>query len=63
MSVRNAATLVRGKAADTLPGPGRDLAGTALVAGYDPTNAGQLEDDYRRAARHARSVVEREFYR
>jgi glutamate-ammonia-ligase adenylyltransferase len=59
MRVRNAATLVRGRGADTLPSPGRDLAGTALLVGYPHHNAGELSEEVRRAARRARVVVER----
>jgi glutamate-ammonia-ligase adenylyltransferase len=62
MRVRNATTLVRGRASDTLPSPGRDLAGTALLVGYPHTHAGELSEEVRRAARHARSVVERMLY-
>jgi glutamate-ammonia-ligase adenylyltransferase len=55
--------LVRDKADDQLPRQGRALVavGRALgyPAGFDP---GQVIDDYRRAARRARRVVERVFY-
>ena len=63
--VRNAIMLVRDKPEDQLPAQG---AGTALAgvgralghpAGFDP---GQIVDDYRRAARRARRVVEDVFY-
>ncbi len=60
---RNAIMLVRDKADDQLPRQGRTLVavGRALgyPAGFDP---GQVVDDYRRAARRARRVVERVFY-
>ena len=60
---RNAVMLVRGKPFDQLPGPGRDLVAVARALGYpaggDP---GEFVDDYRRATRRARAVVERVFY-
>ena len=63
--LRNAIMLVRDKAEDQIPTQG---SGTALLgvgralghpAGFDP---GQVIDDYRRAARRARRVVEDVFY-
>ncbi|MGN6598311.1 MAG: bifunctional [glutamine synthetase] adenylyltransferase/[glutamine synthetase]-adenylyl-L-tyrosine phosphorylase [Actinomycetes bacterium] len=60
--IRNAAALVRGKAADTLPAKVRDQAAAARVLGYGPGTAADLVEDYRRAARRARAVVERVFY-
>jgi glutamate-ammonia-ligase adenylyltransferase len=61
--VRNALMLVYDKPEDQLPHQGVLLvaAGRALgyPAGFDP---GQLVDDYRRAARRARRVVEEIFY-
>ncbi len=60
---RNAIMLVRGRAGDQLPRSGRDLAGVARALGYPPGgDAGVLLDDYRRAARRARGVVEKVFY-
>jgi glutamate-ammonia-ligase adenylyltransferase len=64
--LRNAIMLVRDKAEDQIPaqatatialaGVGRSLG---YPAGFDP---GQVTDDYRRAARRARKVVEDVFY-
>ena len=55
--------LVRGRPGDSLPTrparAGRRRAGARLPAG----RVGQLVDDYRRATRRARAVVERVFYR
>ncbi|HEV7654354.1 MAG TPA: bifunctional [glutamine synthetase] adenylyltransferase/[glutamine synthetase]-adenylyl-L-tyrosine phosphorylase [Mycobacteriales bacterium] len=60
---RNAVVLVRGRASDQLPGRGKDLDGVMQVAGYPPgRDPGQFLDDYRRATRRARAVVERVFY-
>jgi glutamate-ammonia-ligase adenylyltransferase len=61
--VRNATLLVRGRPGDTLPTDLRELTGVARVLGYPPGAAGALADDYRRATRRARTVVEQVFYR
>ena len=62
-SARNAIMLVKGKPGDQLPRQGRELAAVAVALGYpaggDP---GEFLDDYRRATRRARQVVERVFY-
>jgi glutamate-ammonia-ligase adenylyltransferase len=61
--VRNALMLVRDRPEDQLPTVGTPLVAVGRVlgyrAGFDP---GQLVDDYRRAARRARRVVEDVFY-
>ncbi|HZZ97677.1 MAG TPA: bifunctional [glutamine synthetase] adenylyltransferase/[glutamine synthetase]-adenylyl-L-tyrosine phosphorylase [Jatrophihabitantaceae bacterium] len=61
--LRNAIMLVRDKAEDQIPSLGRPLVavGRALGyrAGFDP---GTVVDDWRRAARRARKVVEEIFY-
>ena len=59
---RNAIMLVRGKPEDQIPRQGRELAAVARALGYpaggDP---GEFVDDYRRATRRARKVVDRIF--
>ena len=60
--VRNALTLVRGKPGDTLPSDSRELAAVALLLGHEPGHAGDLENDYMRATRRARGVVDRVFW-
>ncbi|MET9265725.1 bifunctional [glutamine synthetase] adenylyltransferase/[glutamine synthetase]-adenylyl-L-tyrosine phosphorylase [Amycolatopsis sp. NPDC004079] len=61
--VRNATMLVRGKAADEVPGTGRDLAAVARVFGYSvDDDPGEFLDAYRRVTRHAHAVVEELFY-
>jgi glutamate-ammonia-ligase adenylyltransferase len=60
--IRNAVLLVRGRGRDTLPGDSRELAAVARVVGYAPGRTGELVEDYRRATRRARGVVERVFY-
>ena len=60
---RNAVVLVRGRPSDQLPPRGKDLAGVMRVVGYPPgRDPGQFLDDYCRATRRARRVVERVFY-
>ncbi len=60
---RNAVMLVRGKPGDQLPRSGRELAAVAVAMGYPADgDPGVFLDDYRRATRRARTVVERVFY-
>lgn len=60
---RNGLVLVRDKPTDQLPALGHELVALARVLGYSAdTDPGQLVDDYRRAARRARRVVEDVFY-
>ncbi len=60
---RNAIMLVRDKADDQLPHQGRALVAVGRALGYPAgVDPGQVIDDYRRAARRARRVVERIFY-
>ena len=61
--IRNALMLVRDKPSDQLPTLGTELVAVGRVLGYRPgSDPGQLVDDYRRAARRARRVVEKVFY-
>jgi glutamate-ammonia-ligase adenylyltransferase len=75
--IRNAIMLVRGRADDSLPSRYRELTAVARLLGYRPDGeqrdrpggplaasdpAQALEDDYRRAARRARAVMERLFF-
>ncbi|MGI8664772.1 MAG: bifunctional [glutamine synthetase] adenylyltransferase/[glutamine synthetase]-adenylyl-L-tyrosine phosphorylase [Jatrophihabitans sp.] len=60
---RDAIMLVRDRAEDQLPKPGRVLQAVGRVLGYQAGfEAGQLIDDYRRSTRRARKVVESVFY-
>ncbi|MEV4438954.1 bifunctional [glutamine synthetase] adenylyltransferase/[glutamine synthetase]-adenylyl-L-tyrosine phosphorylase [Streptomyces sp. NPDC049577] len=61
-SVRNAVMLVRGRSGDTFPGEPRELAAVGRYLGYEPGHVGEMLDDYRRATRRARAVVEELFY-
>src|SRR5439155_8961681 len=60
--VRNALTLIRGRASDQLPRRGPDLTGVAMLLGR-PSGAdpGEFLDEYLRTTRRARQVVERVF--
>jgi [glutamine synthetase] adenylyltransferase / [glutamine synthetase]-adenylyl-L-tyrosine phosphorylase len=72
--IRNAIMLVRGRADDSLPSRHTELTAVARLLGYRPSEASgpsgpavthpaqALEDDYRRAARRARAVMERLFF-
>ena len=60
--VRNAVMLVRGRAGDTFPSDGRELAAVGRYLGYGDGHVGDMLDGYRRTARRARAVVEALFY-
>ncbi|MGD0238759.1 MAG: bifunctional [glutamine synthetase] adenylyltransferase/[glutamine synthetase]-adenylyl-L-tyrosine phosphorylase [Streptosporangiaceae bacterium] len=61
--IRNAIVLVGGRPGDTLPARHNELTAVARLLGYPPGDAAQaLEQDYRRAARRARAVMEPLFY-
>ena len=59
---RNAAFLVRGKAAESLPDQPQEQAGVAALLGYGVGDSGRMVDEYLRVTRRARRVVERLFY-
>jgi glutamate-ammonia-ligase adenylyltransferase len=58
---RNALVLVRGKATDQLPGPGRQLNAVAVAAGWHNDDGGEFLDHYLRVTRRAKVVVRRVF--
>ena len=60
--VRNTLTLVRGKPLDQLPRDHRQLSAAAIVLGYPADDTDALVNDYLRATRRARSVVDRVFW-
>lgn len=60
--VRNAVMLVRGRAGDTFPSDGRELAAVGRYLGYGDGHVGDMLDAYRRTTRRARAVVEVLFY-
>jgi glutamate-ammonia-ligase adenylyltransferase len=61
--IRNAIVLVGGRPGDTFPARHAEATAVARLLGYPPGDAAQaLEQDYRRAARRARTVMEPLFY-
>jgi [glutamine synthetase] adenylyltransferase / [glutamine synthetase]-adenylyl-L-tyrosine phosphorylase len=60
--VRDGVMLMRGRGSDALPSAAAELAIVARLLGYPPDGSQQLAEDWRRASRHARSVMERLFY-
>ena len=60
--IRDAAVLVRGRPSDMLRTRQPERAAVASVLGYAPEASQDLAQDYRRAARRARAVMERLFY-
>ena len=61
-AIRDAVMLVRGRPADTMPAVHGELAAVAQLLGYPPDGSQDLVQDYRRAARRSRAVMERVFY-
>ena len=60
--MRNAVTLARGKAADQLPRDTRERAAVATIMGYPQFSTDEMVNDYLRATRRARGVVDRVFW-
>jgi glutamate-ammonia-ligase adenylyltransferase len=60
--LRNAVTLVRGRAGDQLPRDVRELSAVGSVLGRPPGEGDDLVNDYMRTTRRARAVVERIFW-
>ncbi|MER6172153.1 bifunctional [glutamine synthetase] adenylyltransferase/[glutamine synthetase]-adenylyl-L-tyrosine phosphorylase [Streptosporangium sp. NPDC001681] len=60
--IRDAIVVVRGRASDTIPVDARERMLIARALGYPPDGTEDFVDDYRRATRRARRVVERVFY-
>jgi glutamate-ammonia-ligase adenylyltransferase len=60
--IRNAVMLVRGRPSDSVPTAQPELGAVARLLGYAPDASHDLVQDYRRAARRARAVMERLFY-
>jgi glutamate-ammonia-ligase adenylyltransferase len=59
---RNATVQVRGKASDQLPRDARERAAVAAILQYEPGHADEMVNDYLRAARRARGIVDRVFW-
>jgi [glutamine synthetase] adenylyltransferase / [glutamine synthetase]-adenylyl-L-tyrosine phosphorylase len=60
--IRNAVMLMRGRPGDSVPSSQPELGAVARLLGYAPDASQDLVEDYRRAARRARTVMERLFY-
>jgi len=60
--VRNATTLARGKAADSLPSSPVERRAVASILGYPAGQTGRMVDDHLRLTRRASTVVERLFW-
>jgi glutamate-ammonia-ligase adenylyltransferase len=60
--IRDALMLVRGRPSDVVPTSPPELTAVARLMGYGPGESAALAEDYRRAARRSRSVMERVFY-
>ncbi|MFC0555813.1 bifunctional [glutamine synthetase] adenylyltransferase/[glutamine synthetase]-adenylyl-L-tyrosine phosphorylase [Planotetraspora thailandica] len=60
--IRDAIMLVRGRAADSIPGLVKERALISRALGYPPDGSEDFIDDYRRVTRRARAVAERVFY-
>jgi glutamate-ammonia-ligase adenylyltransferase len=60
--VRNAITHVTGRAGDVMPTDARTRESVARLLGYPPGGTAALAEDWARATRRARRVVQRVFY-
>jgi glutamate-ammonia-ligase adenylyltransferase len=60
--IRDAVMLVCGIPGDTIPAGYRELGAVARILGYGPAEGQALVQDYRKAARRARTVMDRLFY-
>lgn len=60
--IRDAGVVWRGRGVDSVPSSLRDAEGISRVMGRPPGHGVDLADEWRRAGRHARAVVERLLY-
>ncbi|MEZ0075797.1 bifunctional [glutamine synthetase] adenylyltransferase/[glutamine synthetase]-adenylyl-L-tyrosine phosphorylase [Planotetraspora sp. GP83] len=60
--IRDAIMLVRGRAADSIPGLVKERALISQALGYPPDGSEDFIEDYRRVTRRARAVAERVIY-
>jgi len=60
--LRDAVMQVRGRPSDALPTDLRDRAGVAYLLGWSVLDSERVSDEWRRAARRARAVVDRVFW-
>ena len=59
---RNATVQVRGKSGDQLPRDARERAAVAAILQYPPGKSDAMLNDYLRASRRARGIVDRVFW-
>jgi len=59
---RNATVQVRGKPSDQLPRDARERAAVAAILQYQPGQSDEMVNNYLRAARRARGIVDRIFW-
>ncbi len=60
--IRNATMLLRGRASDSIPSDFWELAAVANLLGYLPGETSAFTEDWARAARRARAVMDRLFW-
>ncbi|MFK5634954.1 MULTISPECIES: bifunctional [glutamine synthetase] adenylyltransferase/[glutamine synthetase]-adenylyl-L-tyrosine phosphorylase [unclassified Ornithinimicrobium] len=60
--LRDAGIVWRGRPVDSVPSQLRDAEGMARIMGRPPGQGPELAEEWRRAARHCRAVVDRLFY-
>ncbi len=60
--LRNAITLVTGRAGDQVPRDARERAAISTILGYAPGRSDEMVNDYLRTTRRARAVVDRVFW-
>ena len=60
--LRNASVLYRGRPVESVPSDLRVADGVSRILGGEPGSGADLAEAYRRAARHARTVTEFDFY-
>ena len=60
--VRNAVTLARGRSSDQMPSDARERAAVAAILGYPAGSTDAMVNDYLRATRLSRGVVDRLFW-
>lgn len=60
--IRSAEIITSGRSSDVLPRSARDMEAVGRWCGYEPNQGYQLEEDYLKATRRARAIVERRFF-
>lgn len=60
--IRKGIMLLRGRASDAIPADAREIASLANLLGYPPGEASAFQEDWARAARRSRDVMDRIFW-